>query len=235
MGPASCSLACPVPQSATSLGLPPPCLESSLPWLPISAPPTGLDEFFFFISLVVGLPYSLIFCPFWLFFVLKLLLSFFSLYEEVQCIYLHLQLGQKPKIRFYFLIDFIGWHWFAKPYRFEVYSSIKHHLHAVSCTYYLKQSLSMPISPYPLSTPTHPIPLSLWLSPHCCPCLCVICVCVCVYIYMGFFYLNLFFTFFPSVPQSPSLWQLSVCSMCPCLCFYFVHQFKTKQNLKQRL
>ena len=23
--------------------------------------------------------------------------------------------------------------------------------------------------------------------------------------------------------HSPSLWQLSVCSVCPCLCFYFVH------------
>ena len=33
----------------------PPCHESSPPWLPISAPPTGLGEWFFFISLVVGL------------------------------------------------------------------------------------------------------------------------------------------------------------------------------------
>ena len=40
-------------------------------WLPISAPPTGLDECFFFNSLVVGLSYSLIFCQFWLFFVFK--------------------------------------------------------------------------------------------------------------------------------------------------------------------
>ena len=55
----------------------PPYRESSPPWLPISAPPTGLDECFFFISLVVGLPYSSIFCQFWLFFVFKLLLSFF--------------------------------------------------------------------------------------------------------------------------------------------------------------
>ena len=45
-----------------------PCLESSLPscpspcLLPISVPPTGLDECFFFISLVVRLPYSSIFC-----------------------------------------------------------------------------------------------------------------------------------------------------------------------------
>ena len=39
--------------------------------LPISAPPTGQDECFFFNSLVVGLPHSLIFCQFWLFFVFK--------------------------------------------------------------------------------------------------------------------------------------------------------------------
>ena len=60
----------------------PPCRKSSLPWLPVSAPPTGLDECFFFNSLVVGLPYSSIFCQFWLFFVFKLLLSFFWLCKE---------------------------------------------------------------------------------------------------------------------------------------------------------
>ena len=59
--------------------------ESSPPRLPVYAPPTGLDECFFFISLVVGLPYSLILCQFWLFFVFKLLLSFFWLCEEAQC------------------------------------------------------------------------------------------------------------------------------------------------------
>ena len=39
--------------------------------LPVFAPPTGLDECFFFISLDVGLPYSSIFWQFWLFFVFK--------------------------------------------------------------------------------------------------------------------------------------------------------------------
>ena len=72
----------------------PPCRESSPPQLPVPAPPTGLDECFFFISLVVGLPYSSIFCRFWLFFVFKLL-SFFWLCEEAQCVYLRLHLGQK--------------------------------------------------------------------------------------------------------------------------------------------
>ena len=73
----------------------PPCRESSLPQLPISAPPTGLDECFCFISLVVGLPCGSIFCHFLLFFVFKLLLSFIQLCEEAQCVYLHLHLGQK--------------------------------------------------------------------------------------------------------------------------------------------
>ena len=84
-GSASCSLVHATPPHWVRQ--PPPCHESSLPWLPISAPPTGLDECFFFNSLVVGLPYSSIFCQFWLFFVFKLLLSFFWLCEEAQCVY----------------------------------------------------------------------------------------------------------------------------------------------------
>ena len=79
-----------VPQSA-SLWVRLHCHESHLP---ISAPPTSMDECFFFISLVVRLPYSSIFCQFWLFFVFKLL-SFLWLCEEAQCAYLHLHLGRK--------------------------------------------------------------------------------------------------------------------------------------------
>ena len=78
---------------------PGPCRESSLPRLPLSTLPTGLDECFFFISLVVGLPYSSIFCQFWLCFVFKLL-SFFWLCEEAQCVYLCLHLGRKPNLIF---------------------------------------------------------------------------------------------------------------------------------------
>ena len=84
---------------------PSPCRESFLPLLPVSTPPTGLDECFFFISLVVRLPYSLIFCQFWLFFVFKLLLSFFWLFKEAQYVYLLLHLGQKPPY-----LGFIGIH-----------------------------------------------------------------------------------------------------------------------------
>ena len=51
---------------------PPPCHTSSPPQLLVSAPPTSLDECFFFKSLVVRLPYSAIFWPLWLFFLFKL-------------------------------------------------------------------------------------------------------------------------------------------------------------------
>ena len=48
------------------------CLATHpLSWLPVSAPPTGLDECFFSNSLVVGLSYSLILWQLWLFFVFK--------------------------------------------------------------------------------------------------------------------------------------------------------------------
>ena len=49
----------PAPLATASPGLP----ATALPQV-LSAPPTGLDECFFFNSLLVGLPYSLIFCQF---------------------------------------------------------------------------------------------------------------------------------------------------------------------------
>ena len=87
---------------------PPPCCESSPPQLPVSAPPSGLDECFFLISLVVGLPYSSYFCQFWLFFALKLFLSFFWLCEEAQCVYLRVQVGQKLRSVFPIVIGLKG-------------------------------------------------------------------------------------------------------------------------------
>ena len=48
-----------------------PCPASSPPRLPVSTAPTGLDECFFFNSLIVRFPYSLIFWQFWLFFIFK--------------------------------------------------------------------------------------------------------------------------------------------------------------------
>ena len=91
-----CGTACSTSYVLTHLVLQPlPCLESSPPWLSVSAPPTGLNECFFFNSLVVGLPYSSIFWQFWLFFVFKFVVLLW-LCEETQCIYLHLYFGQKP-------------------------------------------------------------------------------------------------------------------------------------------
>ena len=58
----------PSPPAATG---PPPLLTYSPPWLPVSAPPTCLENCFSFKSLVVGLPHSSIFWQFWLFFVFK--------------------------------------------------------------------------------------------------------------------------------------------------------------------
>ena len=68
----ACKWGTPALPAATSPGSPAAALPRvpSSTRLPVSAPPTGLDECFFN-SLVVGLPYSLIFGEFWLFFVFK--------------------------------------------------------------------------------------------------------------------------------------------------------------------
>ena len=76
-------------------------------WLPVSAPPTGLDECFSFISLVVRLPYSSIFCHFSLFLFFNLLLFFFWLCEEAQCVYLSLHLGWKLTFKSFIHFEFI--------------------------------------------------------------------------------------------------------------------------------
>ena len=71
------------PPSPPAAALP----RSSPPCLPVSSPPTSPYECFFFNSLVGGLPYTLSFWQFGLFFCLflNLLLSFFSLCEETKC------------------------------------------------------------------------------------------------------------------------------------------------------
>ena len=46
---------------------PRPCYVFSPSWLPVSGPPTNLNECFLFNSLVVRLPHSLIFWQFWVF------------------------------------------------------------------------------------------------------------------------------------------------------------------------
>ena len=64
-------------------------------WLPISTPPPGLDECFFFNSLVVGFHTVQLSVSSGCFLFLNLLLSFLWLCEEAQYVYLCLHLGQK--------------------------------------------------------------------------------------------------------------------------------------------
>ena len=75
-----------------------PSCESSPPSCQSPHTPMGLDECFSFNFLVVRLPYSFIFCQFWLFFVFKL--SFLWLCEEAQCVYLCLHLGPESILFF---------------------------------------------------------------------------------------------------------------------------------------
>ena len=125
VGCASCSLACPFHNPPPRwVRQPPRCRESSSPRLPISTPPTGLDECFFFISLVVRLPYSSVFCQFCLVFVFKLLLSFFWLCEEAQCVYLRLHLGRKPNMQFF--INKFQFGFFLVPSCIE-FTNVTHH------------------------------------------------------------------------------------------------------------
>ena len=69
---------------------------SSPPRLPVSTPPTGLVECFFFISLVVGLPFSSIFCQFWLFFLNCCCPSFGCVRERSVSTYASILAGSPP-------------------------------------------------------------------------------------------------------------------------------------------
>ena len=86
----------PSPQAAISPGPPAAALPRVLSTrLPVSTPPTSLDECFFFNSLVVGLPYIQFSVCSCCFLFLNLLLSFYWLCKEAQCVYLCLHLGLK--------------------------------------------------------------------------------------------------------------------------------------------
>ena len=74
------------------------CCASSLLQLPISAPPTSLNECFLFNSLVVRLHTVGFSGSSGYFLFLKLLLSLFWLHQEAKCIYLRLHLGQKSQV-----------------------------------------------------------------------------------------------------------------------------------------
>ena len=107
--PTAASLGLPATAFTVPVLQPLPCQESSQAQLPTSAPPTSLDECLCFNSLVVKLLYSSILWQFWLFFILNLLLSFFSLCKEAQCIYLCLHLGWKFPLPFFKLDCLSSW------------------------------------------------------------------------------------------------------------------------------
>ena len=92
----NCSFAHPAPQSATSLGPPAIALLRVLSaWLPVSVPlPVWMNVFSLtpWLSEFHTVRFS-VSCGCFLF--LNLLLSFFWLCEESQCVYLHLHLGWK--------------------------------------------------------------------------------------------------------------------------------------------
>ena len=60
--------------------------------------PSDQSECFFFGSLVVSLPYNLVFWQFWLFF--KFVVFFLLVCKETKCIYLQLYLGWKSHFSF---------------------------------------------------------------------------------------------------------------------------------------
>ena len=91
-----------------------PWLLFSPPWLPIFSPPTSLDECFFFNSLVVGLPYSSIFCQFLLFFVFNFVVVFLSVVEGGK-LYLPTPPSWLEVLNFFYLLT-------------KVYSLLKFHV-----------------------------------------------------------------------------------------------------------
>ena len=97
VGSASCSPACPAPQSATSLGPPATALLQVL-----SAPAAHLRPSYWsgrmFLIYLLGCQTSIEFdfLSVLVVFVFKLFLSVFWSCEEAQCVYLRLHLGRKP-------------------------------------------------------------------------------------------------------------------------------------------
>ena len=61
----------------------------------------------------------------------------------------------------------------VKPHRFQVYNSIKHHLHTTSLPIAPAKSLSVPVLACFCLLPPRLSPLCLWPPSHCCLCLCV--------------------------------------------------------------
>ena len=94
---------------------------SSPPGLPISVPPTNLDECFFFYSLVVGIPYSLSFWHFWLILFLNWLLPSFSCARRQSLFTYTSILARTPLVRLDFKKSM-----FSSPLSFFFHKSLIH-------------------------------------------------------------------------------------------------------------
>ena len=116
-----------------------------------------------------------------------------------------------PIVNMTFLIEFIGVTLVHKTTKIQGYNSTNHHLHTVLCTHHpSKVSFYLQSPHFSYLHLTLPLPSDYHHTD------------VCVYVLYICFYNP--FTSFHQVLQPPPLWHLSVWSMYPCLCFYFVHQ-----------
>ena len=112
-----------------------------------------------------------------------------------------------------FLSDLLGWHWLIKLYRFQVHCSMIHHLYIISCVHQPKSSLLL--SPFIPPLPSSPAPTPFTSDNH----HTVVCVCE------GFFCLILSSFLYSSPLHTTPFWELSVCSLCLSVYFYFVCLF----------
>lgn len=101
---------------------------------------------------------------------------------------------------FIFKLNLLGWHWFTKPCRCQVYNSTRHHLHTALCFQYPKQSLFLSLLP----TSPFPSPLSLCLSSHCC-----LCIYIMLYLLNPFTFSHPVPTPLPSDSLSPDILDIS--------------------------
>lgn len=67
----------------------------------------------------------------------------------------------------------MGWHWFIKQYRFQLYRSTKHHLYTASLPMPQRKVSLSPFTP-PLATSTYSLPGFPLVIPQCFLCLCII-------------------------------------------------------------
>ena len=113
-------------------------------------------------------------------------------------------------------IEYIGWHWLIKLYRFQVYSSIMHHLYNVLCVHHPRSSLI----PSPFTPPftlfyLPPPPFSLVITKQ---------LSVSVSVSLVFFFQSLHFFHLPPLPFPSDSCQSVLC-VCVSILFVFKCSF----------